>query len=62
MQGFPGPCDQPVWSAEMASVPVSVEPRFRGGEGSPLVLLHAGFTSWRLWEPLLPQPETSVSQ
>lgn len=28
---------------------------FRGGSGSPLVLLHAGGSSWRLWTPLLEQ-------
>lgn len=31
-----------------------MEPAFTGGSGPPLVLLHAAFTSWRLWEPLLP--------
>jgi len=26
---------------------------YRGGEGRPLVLLHAGWTSWRIWTPVL---------
>lgn len=38
----------------MTAAHVSIEPRFRGGEGAPLLLLHAAFLSWRLWEPLLP--------
>lgn len=29
-------------------------PSYRGGAGDPLVLLHAGGTSWRLWTPVLP--------
>jgi len=28
-------------------------PHFRGGRGAPLVLLHPGGTSWRVWTPLL---------
>jgi pimeloyl-ACP methyl ester carboxylesterase len=27
---------------------------FRGGSGTPLVLLHPAMTSWRVWRPLLP--------
>jgi pimeloyl-ACP methyl ester carboxylesterase len=36
-------------------VPVKrATPHFRGGSGTPLVLLHPGGTSWRVWMPLLP--------
>lgn len=28
-------------------------PHFRGGRGAPLVLLHPGGTSWRVWTPML---------
>lgn len=35
----------------MTSVP---SPHFRGGRGTPLVLLHPGGTSWKVWTPLLP--------
>ena len=30
-------------------------PRFRGGKGSQVLLLHAAWTSWRIWTPILEQ-------
>ena len=34
-------------------------PRYRGGRGEPLVLLHGAFYTWRAWEALLPHLECS---
>jgi pimeloyl-ACP methyl ester carboxylesterase len=28
-------------------------PRFKNGAGNPLLLLHAGWTSWHIWTPIL---------
>ena len=28
-------------------------PRYRKGSGAPLLLIHAGWTSWRIWTPVL---------
>jgi pimeloyl-ACP methyl ester carboxylesterase len=28
-------------------------PFYRGGSGEPMLLLHAGWTSWRIWTPIL---------
>jgi pimeloyl-ACP methyl ester carboxylesterase len=30
------------------------EPRHRGGEGEPLVLIHGGGGTWRQWQPVIP--------
>jgi len=34
-----------------------IDPQYRGGEGTPLVLLHGLTGSWRVWKPLLPALE-----
>jgi pimeloyl-ACP methyl ester carboxylesterase len=38
----------------MAPRSTTAPPHFRGGDGPPLVLLHPGGASWRIWTPLLP--------
>ena len=32
--------------------------RYRSGQGRPLLLLHAGWTSWRIWTPVLERLNT----
>jgi pimeloyl-ACP methyl ester carboxylesterase len=34
-------------------------PRHRGGRGEPLLLIHGAFCTWRAWEALLPELESS---
>ncbi len=34
-------------------------PRHRGGSGEPLLLIHGAFCTWRAWEELLPELESS---
>jgi hypothetical protein len=33
------------------------DPRYRGGSGEPLLLLHGSFYTWRAWETLLNELE-----
>jgi pimeloyl-ACP methyl ester carboxylesterase len=33
---------------------VTAHDHFRGGHGTPLVLLHPAVTTWRMWSPVLP--------